>query len=156
MIKQIDDVVIWEIKIGLITFYMLLTVKYPELKPHISELTQSIARELDVNASQVQLVNFTPRENDTLIKWAISPAESAGYISNATALNIISRLSENGIHLPESYGSYKVFEWKIEPPSESCSIGFWGMVYLAQPAIGAFVQAVDSVVAEQELQPLQN
>ncbi|XP_011091937.1 aspartic proteinase-like protein 2 isoform X2 [Sesamum indicum] len=165
-----------KIKIGLITFYMLLTVKYPELKPHISELTQFIAKELDVNASQVQLVNFTPRENDTLIKWAIFPAESAGYISNATALNIISRLSENGIHLPDSYGTYKVFEWKIEPPSER---SWWQQHYLvivipfiiimvaAVLAFGAWFiwhrqqavlsyKPVDSVVAEQELQPLQN
>ncbi|KAI3448650.1 hypothetical protein Pfo_005315 [Paulownia fortunei] len=165
-----------EIKIGLITFYMLLTVKYPELKPHISELAQFIAKELDVNASQVQLMNFTSRENDTLIRWAIFPAESADYISNATAMDIISRLNENRVHLPDSFGSYKLFEWNIEPPPERT---WWQQHYLAIVmafvvvivvgllASGAWLiwrrersvlsyKPVDSVVAEQELQPLQN
>lgn len=32
---------------------MLLIVNYTELKPRMSELTQSIAKELDVDASQV-------------------------------------------------------------------------------------------------------
>lgn len=47
-----------EIKIGLITFSMLLTVKYEDLKPHIPELAQSIAKELDLNASQVNQYKF--------------------------------------------------------------------------------------------------
>ncbi|KAL3631701.1 hypothetical protein CASFOL_024685 [Castilleja foliolosa] len=165
-----------EIRIGLIKFYMSSTVKYPELKPHISELAQFIAKDLDVNASQVQLVNFTSIENGTLIRWAISPAAPADYISNATAMDIISRLNENRIHLPNSFGSYKFFEWKIEPPPERT---WWQQHYLAM--VGAFIavivvgllasgawliwrrnrsllsyKPVDSVVAEQELQPLQN
>ncbi|KAL6565438.1 hypothetical protein OROHE_004493 [Orobanche hederae] len=165
-----------EIKIGLITFYMLLNVTYPELKPQISELAQFIANELDVNASQVQLVNFTSRENDTLIRWAILPASSADYISNATAMDIITRLNGNRLHLPDSFGSYKLFEWKIEPPPERF---WWKQHYLAivgaavvVTVVGLFIsgawfiwrekkspmsyQPVDSVVVEQELQPLHN
>ncbi|KAL6513347.1 hypothetical protein OROGR_020833 [Orobanche gracilis] len=165
-----------EIKIGLITFYMLLNVKYPELKPQISELAQFIANELDVNASQVQLVNFTSIENDTLIRWAILPASSADYISNATAMDIITRLNGNRLHLPDSFGSYKLFEWKIESPPERI---WWKQHYLAivgaavvVTVVGLFISGawfiwrekkspmsykpVDSVVAEQELQPLHN
>ncbi|CAA0838864.1 Eukaryotic aspartyl protease family protein [Striga hermonthica] len=165
-----------EIKIGLITFYMLLAVKYPVLKPHISELAQSIAKELHVNSSQVQLMNVTSRDNDTLIRWAVLPAESADFISNATATDIIFKLNGSHIHLPDTFGSYKLFEWKIEPPPER---SWWRKHYLAVIwaliilivtgllASGAWIiwkrnksvlayKHVDSVVAEQELQPLQN
>ena len=42
-----------ELQIGLVTFYMLLSVKYADLKPHITELAHFIAQELDINTSQV-------------------------------------------------------------------------------------------------------
>ncbi|KAG8363794.1 hypothetical protein BUALT_Bualt19G0059400 [Buddleja alternifolia] len=167
-----------ETKIGLITFYMLLSMKYPELKPHISELAQFIAKDLDLNGSQVQLRNFTSRENGTLIRWAIFPAESNDYISNATAMDIISRLTENRVHLPDSFGSYKLFEWNIEPPPERTwwdrnywviVVAFLVMFVFGVLSYGAWLiwrrrrehllvsyKPVDSVVAEQELQPLQN
>ncbi|KAH6802462.1 Eukaryotic aspartyl protease family protein [Perilla frutescens var. frutescens] len=164
-----------EIKIGLITFSMLLTHNYTELKPHISELAQFIAKELDVNSSQVRLMNYTSEEDATLLRWAIFPAQSDDYISNATAMNIISRLSTNELHLPDSFGSYQLSEWRIEPPPERT---WWQQHYLALVvasvlvivigllASGAWLiwrrnkcdvpyKPVDSVVAEQELQPLQ-
>lgn len=40
-------------KVGRITFFMLLTVNYTELKPHMLELAHIIAKDLDVNSSQV-------------------------------------------------------------------------------------------------------
>lgn len=164
-----------EIKIGLITFSMLLTHNYTELKPHILELSQFIAKELDVNSSQVHLMNYTSKENDTLLRWAIFPAQSDAFISNATAMKIISRLSTNELHLPDSFGSYKLSDWRIEPPPART---WWQQHYLALVvatvlviviglvASGAWIiwrrnrsdvpyKPVDSVVAEQELQPLQ-
>ncbi|CAA0831469.1 Eukaryotic aspartyl protease family protein [Striga hermonthica] len=172
-----------EIKIGLITFYMLLTVKYPELKPHISELANVIAKELGVNASQVQLMNVTSTENNTLIRWAVLPGASVEFISNATATDIISRLNGNNIHLPDTFGSYKLFEWKIEPPPERTWLQQHYLVIVGASVVvivagllasGAWViwrrkrsvlayETIDSAVteqelhvAEQELQPLQN
>ncbi|XP_075476585.1 aspartic proteinase 36-like [Primulina tabacum] len=164
-----------DIKIGLITFSILLSVKYSDLKPHISELALYIAKELDVNASQVQLMNFTSRENDTLLRWAIAPAEFSDYISNSTAMDIISRLIENRFHLPDSFGNFKLFEWNIEPPQKRT---WWQQHYLVVVSfsvimgIGILVSGawfmwrrerstnpykpVESIVAEQELQPLQN
>ncbi|KAL7083913.1 hypothetical protein ACP275_14G191500 [Erythranthe tilingii] len=166
-----------EAKIGLITFFMLLNVTYPELKPHMSELALFMAKELDVNSSQVRLMNFTSRENDTLIKWAIFPEEPADYISNATAMDIVSRLSENRVHLPDSFGSYKFFGWNMGPTPPQRTwwrqhylaviIAFVLMMVIGLLASGAWYiwrrdkslvsyKPVDSVVAEQELQPLQN
>lgn len=166
-----------ETKVGRITFFMLLTVNYTELKPHISELAHIIAKDLDVNSSQVQLMNLTSKENNTLLRWAIFPAESDDHIANATAMNIISRLSGNQLHLPDSFGSYKLSEWRIEPPPKRT---WWQPHYLGLVvasvlvivigllASGAWLiwkkrnvtevpyKPVDSVVAEQELQPLQN
>ncbi|KAG8363795.1 hypothetical protein BUALT_Bualt19G0059500 [Buddleja alternifolia] len=176
-----------EIKIGLITFYMLLSMKYPELKPHISELAQFIAKDLDLNASQV--------DEYQLLIWfncGISRLEKMDFFSiigfqELTTIyfwqDIISRLTENRVHLPDSFGSYKLFEWNIEPPPErfvdnlllldvvgpyllgyssaiSCyvciwSIIIWGMAYLEEGTIASY-NPVDSVVTEQELQPLQN
>ena len=42
-----------EFRAGHITFYMSLSVNISDLKPHIPELAQNMAKELDVNASQV-------------------------------------------------------------------------------------------------------
>lgn len=166
-----------EEKIGLIAFSMLLTVNYTELKPRMLELTRSIAKGLDVDASQVQLMNFTSTENGTLIRWAIFPAEPDDYISNATATDIISRLSGNRVHLPDSFGKYVLSEWQIEPPPESTwwqqhylafVVAFISMIVVGLVASGAWIiwkrnkslitsyKPVDEVVAEHELQPLQN
>ncbi|KAL8540778.1 hypothetical protein ACS0TY_002121 [Phlomoides rotata] len=165
-----------EAKIGLIAFSMLFTKNYTELKPHIPELAQSIAKELDVNASQVHLMNFTSTENDTLIRWAILPAKTDDYISNTTAMDIISRLNENRFHLPDSFGKYKLFEVNIEPPPErtwweqhylALVVAFIAMIVVGLVASGTWLiwkrnqslisyKPVDEVVAEQELQPLQN
>lgn len=43
-------------RVGLITFYVSLSVNYSVLKPHISELTKSIAKELNVDISQVDQI----------------------------------------------------------------------------------------------------
>ncbi|KAL2514785.1 Eukaryotic aspartyl protease family protein [Forsythia ovata] len=163
------------IKIGLITFYMSLSVKYSDLKPHISELTEFIAKELAVNVSQVHLMNFTSKGNDSLIRWAIFPAESDDYIANATAMDIIAKLNESRVHLPDSFGSYKLFEWNIEPPPKrtwwqqhlviivSTSIvmivlgllasGLWFLWRRREQSLVSY-KPVDSAVPEQELQPI--
>ncbi|KAL3538034.1 hypothetical protein ACH5RR_001400 [Cinchona calisaya] len=162
-----------EVRAGLITFYMSLSTNFSDLKPHIPKLAQLIAKELDVNASQVHLVNFTSKGNESLIRWAIYPAGSADFMTNATAMDIISRLAENRVHLPDTYGSYKLFEWKIEPPQRR---RWWLQTYLVilvifvililgLAASGAWFmwrrqqslvsyKPVDSAVPEQELQPL--
>ncbi|XP_006339969.1 aspartic proteinase-like protein 2 isoform X2 [Solanum tuberosum] len=110
-----------EIKVGFITFYMSLSVNYLDLKPHMTELTHLIAQELDINFSQVHLMNLSTKGNDSLIKWAIHPAGSANYMTNAAAVEIIHRLAENHVRLPDTFGSYKLFEWGIEPPPKRCS-----------------------------------
>ncbi|KAK4349230.1 hypothetical protein RND71_031985 [Anisodus tanguticus] len=104
-----------EIKIGLVSFYMSLSIDYSELKPRVPELAHFIAQELDVNVSQVHLMNFSTKGNDSLIRWAIFPAGSADYMPNATAMEIISRLDGNSLHLPDTFGSYKLVKWDIEP-----------------------------------------
>ncbi|ONK72266.1 uncharacterized protein A4U43_C04F17560 [Asparagus officinalis] len=105
-----------QLQIGLITFDMSLSMKYPDLKPHINELTELIAHELEVNGSQVHLTNFTSIVNGTLIKCIILPS-GLGFISNATAMGIISRLTEHRVRLPENFGKYQLLEWKVEPLS---------------------------------------
>lgn len=42
-----------QFQVGLITLDISLSIKYPDLKPHIAELEELIAQELEVNASQV-------------------------------------------------------------------------------------------------------
>ncbi|KAH7850984.1 hypothetical protein Vadar_005569 [Vaccinium darrowii] len=164
-----------QFEIGLVTFYMSLSIKYSDLKPHMTELAQFIAQELDVNASQVQLLNFTAKGNDSLIRWAILPAASTKYFSNATAMGIIARLAEHRVQLPDTFGSYQLFEWNIEPPPKQTwwqqhymvvvvsiavalvlglsASGGWIIWRRKQQTLNSY-RPVDAVIPEQELQPL--
>lgn len=164
-----------QFEIGLVTFYMSLSIKYSDLKPHVTELAQFIAQELDVNASQVQLLNFTAKGNDSLIRWAILPAASTKYFSNAAAMGIIARLAEHRVQLPDTFGSYQLFEWNIEPPPKQTwwqqhymvvvvsiafalvlglsASGVWIIWRRKQQTLNSY-RPVDAVIPEQELQPL--
>ncbi|KAL7193333.1 hypothetical protein ACSBR2_025024 [Camellia fascicularis] len=164
-----------QFQVGFITFYMSLSVKYPDLKPHITELAQFIAQDLDLNTSQVQLLNFTAEGNDSLIRWAILPAGSAEYFSNATAMGIIARLAEHRVRLPDAFGNYQLVDWNIEPRQKQTwwqqhymvvvvaiivtlimglsASGGWIIWRRKQQAIGAY-KPVDAAIPEQELQPL--
>ncbi|KAG9151775.1 hypothetical protein Leryth_002056 [Lithospermum erythrorhizon] len=100
--------------IELLTFSISLSINITSLEPRISELTEAISKELGANTSQVHLVNFLSDGNGTLLKWSVSPAGSATYMSNDTATDMISRLGEQKMHLPESFGSYKLVEWNAK------------------------------------------
>ncbi|XP_052195706.1 aspartic proteinase 36-like [Diospyros lotus] len=164
-----------EFQVGLITFYMLLSVKYTDLKPHMKELAHLIAQELDVNSSQVHLLNFTAKGNDSLTRWSVLPTGSADYFSNTTAMSIIERLAEHRVQLPENYGSYQLVEWNVEPPpiqswwQQHYTVvvvaivlalivgllvsGAWIFWRHRQPTLNSY-KPVDAAVPEQELQPL--
>ncbi|KAL9229805.1 hypothetical protein vseg_005234 [Gypsophila vaccaria] len=100
--------------VGYITFNISLGIEYVDLKPRVSELSDSIAQELEVNVSQVNLLNVTSAGNGSLISYSIYPEESAKYFSNTTATHIISRLAE--LQLPDTFGSYKLVNWRTQPP----------------------------------------
>lgn len=164
-----------EIQVGLVAFYMSLNVSYADLKPRISELAQSIAHELNVNTSQVHMLNFTAKGNDSLIQWAILPAGSAEYLPNATAMDIVARLAEGRVKLPDSYGSYEVFKWQVMPLTKRTwwqqhfmvvvvailiafilGLSFFGawIIWRRRRETQIPYKSVDSAVPEQELQPL--
>ncbi|KAM3758103.1 hypothetical protein ACB098_01G017400 [Castanea mollissima] len=165
-----------EFQIGLITFDMSLSINNSYMKPNITELTEFIARELDVKASQVHLLSFNYKSNVSLFKWAIFPDESADYISNTTAMSIIQRLKEHRMQLPKKFGSYQLVELNVKPPVKPT---WWKQNYWAV-AVGALVtlvlglsifgalliwrsrhtesssyEPVNATVSDQELQPLQ-
>ncbi|XP_030949997.1 aspartic proteinase CDR1-like [Quercus lobata] len=165
-----------EFQIGLITFDMSLSINNSYMKPNITELTEFIAQELDVKASQVHLLSFNYKSNVSLFKWAIFPDESADYISNTTAMSIIQRLRGHHMRLPKKFGSYQLVELNVKPPVKPT---WWKQNYWAV-AVGALVtlvlglsifgalliwrsrhtesssyEPVNAAVPEQELQPLQ-
>ncbi|KAF8017340.1 hypothetical protein BT93_H2508 [Corymbia citriodora subsp. variegata] len=164
-----------EIQVGQITFDMSLSINYSDLKPHITELTEFIAHELDVNVSQVHLVNLTAKGNDSIVRWSILAGGKGAYMSNTTAMEIIARLSEHRVQLPHTFGSYQFIEWHVEPPVArtwwqehyvvvisavitalvvaSLASGGWFVWKRRQQSITAY-KPVDSIVPEQELQPL--
>ncbi|KAJ6822076.1 aspartic proteinase CDR1-like [Iris pallida] len=160
-----------QFEVGLITFDMSLSVKYPDLKPRISELAELIAHELEIDANQVHLMNFTSIDDGTLIRCVILPSGS-DFISNPTAEGIISRLTEHRVQLPENFGNYKLIEWNVEPPSRR---SWWhrhllgvllGIVMLAFSTLAVWYfwrwkygecgvyRHVDAATPEQELTPL--
>lgn len=164
-----------EIQIAQITIVVSFNISFVDMKPHITELAGLMAHQLDVNTSQVHLQNFTSLGNDSLCRWAITPSPAANYISNATAMGIIARLAEHRLQLPGTFGSYKLIDWSVEPPSKW---NWWQQYYLVVALavlvasllglsiLGIFLiwkkrqeslhsyKPVDAVVPEQELQPL--
>ncbi|KAK3032891.1 hypothetical protein RJ639_034939 [Escallonia herrerae] len=111
-----------ELIVGLIKFYMSTGVEYSNLKPRITELVELMAQELGVNVSQVHMLNVTSKGNDSLIGWAIYPAGSDDYISRTAAMEIIAKLAEHRVHLPETFGSFQFSKWSTEPPPKRLSM----------------------------------
>ncbi|XP_066391149.1 aspartic proteinase 36-like isoform X1 [Miscanthus floridulus] len=164
-----------EFDVGLITVDMSINVTYPNLKPHLHELAELIAKELEIDSRQVRVMNITSQGNSTLIRWGIFPAGSDNAMSNATAMGIIYRLTQHHVQLPENLGSYQLLEWNVQPlPRRSwfqehvVSI-LLGILLVVLVTLSAFLvvlvwrkkfsgqtayRPVDSVVPEQELQPL--
>ncbi|KAM0062822.1 putative nepenthesin [Helianthus debilis subsp. tardiflorus] len=165
-----------ETEIGSITFYMSVSLNDTNVKSQITELALLIAQELRVNSSQVHLLNSTSEGNDYVTEWSVTPPESADFMSNATASNIISRIAEGGLHLPKLYGKYRLYNWNVYPPAKRSWRHKYYVVGLAGSMLALVVglssmgtwwfwrhkqhsnlqyKPVDSmVVPEQELQPL--
>ncbi|KAL6993812.1 hypothetical protein U1Q18_052562 [Sarracenia purpurea var. burkii] len=90
-------------------------------------------------------------------------------------MGIIARLAQHHIQLPDTFGSYQVFEWNIEPPPKRTwwqqhyvvvvvailvtiilglsASGGWIIWRRKQQALGSY-KPVDAAISEQELQPL--
>lgn len=163
------------LQIARVTFVISFNTSYSDVMPHITELTELIAHELDVNTSQVLLMNFTSVGNGSLSSWAITPGSSADYMSSTTAMRMIARLTKHHLQLPSTFGSYKLVDWNAEAPSKRT---WWQQYYmvLALAAMLALLlgllasamfliwksrqqtlnsyKPVDEAVPEQELQPL--
>ncbi|ESW28744.1 hypothetical protein PHAVU_002G014200 [Phaseolus vulgaris] len=164
-----------ELQIAQIIVVISFNISYMEMKPYITQLTGLIANELDVNTSQVHLLNVSSLGNGSLSKWLITPRPYADFFSNATAMSMIARLSEHRMQLPDSLGSYKFLGWNAKPPLKRT---WWQQYYLTVAlavlltlllgisALGVFLiwrnrqqaeqsyEPVNVAVQEQELQPL--
>ncbi|KAK9067021.1 hypothetical protein SSX86_014345 [Deinandra increscens subsp. villosa] len=127
-----------ETEIGSIIFYLSVTLNDTNVKSQIAKLAPLIAQELHVNSSQIHLLNVTLVGNYYVTIWSITPPSSADFMSKATASNIISRIAEGRIHLPDSYGKYRFSNWHIYPPPKR---SWWQKHYL-----GALLASILAVV----------
>ncbi|XVF64152.1 hypothetical protein PTKIN_Ptkin09bG0144800 [Pterospermum kingtungense] len=164
-------------RIGFLTFDMSISTNDSNLKLNFKELAKLISLELEVDNSQVRLLNVTSKVNDYLVRWGIFPTASANYISNTTALSIIGRLRDHQMQFPERFGNYKLVEWNAEAQRKLTwwqqhflavvlgslttlilslsAIGIWLFRRHNQQAISAY-EPVGAPTPEQELQPLQS
>ncbi|XVE55808.1 hypothetical protein DITRI_Ditri03aG0186800 [Diplodiscus trichospermus] len=163
-------------RIGFLTFDMSISINDSNLKPNFEELVELISKELEVDNSQVRLLNVTSKGNDYLVRWGIFPAASANYISNTTALSIILRLRDHQMQFPERFGNYKLIEWNAEPERKltwwqhhflAVVVGVITTLVLGLSAIGIWLvhrhrqsiipyEPVGAPMPEQELQPLRS
>ncbi|TYG69432.1 hypothetical protein ES288_D05G229900v1 [Gossypium darwinii] len=161
--------------VGFITFDMSISTTDSNLKSILKELTELISEELEVDNSQIRLLNVTSQEKDYLVRWGIFPAEPANYISNTIARSIILRLRDHRIQLPERFGNYKLMEWNAEPQRKLTSwqhrflimlVGSVTTLILSLSAIGIWLvhrqrqqtayEPVGASIPERYLQPLQS
>ncbi|CAA7041627.1 unnamed protein product [Microthlaspi erraticum] len=162
-------------QIGSITFDVSISVNNSSLKPNFTEIADFIAHELDIQSSQVRLLNISSSGNEYRLKWGIYPPQSSEYISNKMASNIMLLLKENRLRLPGQFGSYKLLEWKAEHKQkqswwEKHIVGVVAgvmisllvtsvmvklvMVWRRRKQEEATYEPVSAAVKEQELQPL--
>ncbi|GAB4852292.1 hypothetical protein Ancab_016484 [Ancistrocladus abbreviatus] len=165
------DVFSGEFQVGLITFDMSFAGDNSDTKLNITQLAAAIAQELEVDVSQVHLLNFTSEGNYSLVRWAICPVDSANYITNTKAMSIILRLTQHHLQLPGGFGSYRLVELKVEPQTRQkehllavliasfvtlaiilSTIGIWFFWKRWQQA-SSYVP-IGAAIPEQELQPL--
>ncbi|CAN6721681.1 unnamed protein product [Malus baccata var. baccata] len=131
-----------ELQIGLISFDMMLSINNT-MKPNFTELADSIAHELEVDISQVRLMNYTNMGNGFVIRWTIFPAEPATCFSAAKAMGIIMRLKEHHMQLPQKFGSYQLVKVKAEPRNKR---SWWEQHSLAV-VVGAIVTSAVGLLA---------
>ncbi|CAH9145199.1 unnamed protein product [Cuscuta epithymum] len=165
-----------EMKIASLTVFLSLSKNYSDLKPQIPELREFFAQDLNVNTSQVHLVNLSSTGNESLIQLDVYPEKPAYYMQNVNATEFISRLSEHRLQLPDKFGSYELVGWNVEIPpkrtgwhknsSMAVVFAFAAIAILGLSAwFGWFVwkhrqqsplsyKPVDNASPEQELQPL--
>ncbi|XP_004292749.1 PREDICTED: aspartic proteinase-like protein 2 isoform X1 [Fragaria vesca subsp. vesca] len=163
-------------QIGQISFDMMLNSS-SSMKPNFTELSESIARGLEVKISQVHLKNYTISGPDLLIRWTIVPDESANSFTTEKAMDIILRLTRHEMQLPHNFGSYELVKLKFQRKQSwweqnswmvavgvsvasvlgLLALGTW-LVWRYRSQRGVSYEPVDGVagaiVAEQELQPL--
>lgn len=172
------DLLPGDFQIAQIKITILFNVSYSSIRPHVSELTKCIARGIDVETSQVDLLSFSSNGKGSLFRWVITPALSDDYMSKADAMSMVSRLEEHQMQLPNIFGNYTLVEWNIEPPAKRMwwqqhhvAVALSGLVmWVVGLSIGGILfiirkqrqwtgnayEAIHLAVAEQELQPLSN
>ncbi|XP_031270639.1 protein ASPARTIC PROTEASE IN GUARD CELL 1-like [Pistacia vera] len=164
-------------RIGFISFEISISMNNSSTRPNFTEFAVFIAHELEVDDSQVHLLNFSSSEDGYLVRWGIFPAESADYISNTTASSIILHLKDHHhMQFPERFGSYELVKWNVEPQVKPT----WWRQHVVAVVIGTIITLVLSLsviglwsvwrrrqtfkkyqpvgvsVPEQELQPLES
>ncbi|MED6164266.1 hypothetical protein PIB30_088028, partial [Stylosanthes scabra] len=143
-----------EIQITQITIVISFNISYVDLKPRIPELTGLIANGLDVNTSQVHLLNLTSFGSSSISRWAIIPSADANYISNTTAklLRSIQQLTGSSPNWWQQY--YWVVGLSV---LVTLLIGLLAFkvfaIWRRQESVHTY-KPVNAAVPEQELQPL--
>ncbi|GAB2225773.1 hypothetical protein Droror1_Dr00021539, partial [Drosera rotundifolia] len=101
-------------RVGVITFEMSLLAYGSSLKLNMTKLGAFIANGLDINFSQVCMLNFTSEGNHYHIRWDIYPVDSASYITSTQAKGIILQLTGHHLKFLGNFGSYELVEWNVE------------------------------------------
>ncbi|KAK4770976.1 hypothetical protein SAY87_031508 [Trapa incisa] len=98
----------------LITFEMSFYLKDTSTMLNFTEFADLISHELEINASQVQLLNFTQKGNYFFLTCAISPAKFKKNIPDSMVMSIILRLRDHKVQFPQRFGSYKLVKWSTQ------------------------------------------
>ncbi|XP_078427927.1 aspartic proteinase 36-like [Wolffia australiana] len=116
--KALSDLLAGDLNVSIISFDMHVNINKSEMMKHLPELSEAMARDLEVNVSQVNFVRIESEGQGTFIQWDISPLGSTRHFSRDAAVDIITRLLEYRVRLPENFGPYKIMSWKVGLTSE--------------------------------------
>ncbi|CAM6082211.1 unnamed protein product [Calypogeia fissa] len=84
-----------------------------------SAFVEDMARDLELEARQVKLLDFQEHGPDVDVTCAVSPASFESPLPRSTVENIIGRLQQHRVQFRNDFGSYHLNKWRVIPEERS-------------------------------------
>lgn len=103
---------------GTLDVAMYLDIKYTDFDNLKSMFVETIAEKLNVDESQVSIVNFTNTGGNVTVTFTVHIAATDKHLLNVHAQRIIAQLNNKEVRLGDAFGEYRVTYWTVAPETK--------------------------------------